>query len=47
VYEILRRQKIPREINGSQNHRYPAEFDEFEDVTWSATKLAFAKEDIL
>jgi len=39
--------KIPREVNGSQNHRYPPEFDEFEDMTWSATRLAFAKEDIL
>ena len=47
VYEVLRRQKISREVNGSQSHRYPPEFDEFEGVTWSATKPVFAKEDIL
>jgi hypothetical protein len=28
VYEVLRRQNIPLEVNGSQNHRYPPEFDE-------------------
>jgi len=47
MYKVLRRQKIPGEVNVSQNHQNPPKFNEFKDVTWSTTKLAFAKEDIL
>ena len=46
VYEVLRRQKIPREVNGSQNYQHLPKFDEFKDVTSRATKLVFAKEGI-
>jgi hypothetical protein len=37
---------ILREVNGSQNYRHPPKFVKFEDVTWRATKLVFAKEGI-
>ena len=33
VYEVLRRQKLTREVNESQNYQHPPKFDEFKDVT--------------